>query len=90
MHFSTSPHATERILMHVFSTSVVSVVSERESKMEGYAFEQEYTTEELEALEHKQNDSLRVQEQRREPDRRLTNLDWCSCSNFALMPTRKE
>ena len=76
--------------MHVFSMSVVSVVSELELKMEGYAFEQEYTPEELEAFEHEQNDSLRVQEQRREPDRRLTNLDWCSCGNCALMPTRKE
>ena len=43
--------------------------------MEGYAFEPEYTPEELEALEREQNDSSRVQEQRREPDRRLTNLD---------------
>ena len=58
--------------------------------MEGYAFELEYTPEELEALEREQNDSSRVQEQRREPDRRLTNLDWCSCGNCALMPTRKE
>ena len=58
--------------------------------MEGYAFEPEYTPEELEALEREQNDSSRVQEQRREPDRRLTNLDWCSCGNCVLMPTRKE
>ena len=61
-------------------------MSELESKMEGYAFEQEYTPEELEAFEHEQNDSLRVQEQRREPD----DLDWCSCGNCALMPTHKE
>ena len=51
--------------------------------MEGYAFE-------LKAIEREQNDSLRVQEQRREPDRRLKNLDWCNCGNCVLMPTRKE
>ena len=58
--------------------------------LEGYAFEPEYTPEELEALEREQNDSSRVQKQRRELDRRLTNLNWCSCGNCVSMPTRKE
>ena len=61
-------HATKRILMHVFSTSVfTSVVSELPVEiLEGYAFEPEYAPEELEALEREQNDSSRGQESQTE------------------------
>ena len=64
-----------------------------EQLLESYAFEPEYTPEELEALDHEQNDGCRhqrEQERRGEPDERLRRLDWCSCSNCSLMPTHKE
>ena len=64
-----------------------------EQLLESYAFEPEYTPEELEALDREQNDGCRhqrEQERRGEPDERLRRLDWCSCSNCSLMPTRKE
>ena len=88
-------------MFHCYTFHWHVMAATQDSSPEGFAFEPEYTEEELAKFEIEYDKEAEFAEIEVGLDHgtgstsgadisRLNNLDWCNCSNCAMMPTLKE